>query len=59
MMSPRKLQCVVLLGVLVGALSGCGHNPNHDIDMDKAKAAADRVHQPPSSDVRQVQGHGG
>ncbi len=35
---------ILLCGTLLGALSGCGHNPNHDIDMDEARKAADRVH---------------
>ena len=38
---------MLLCGTLLGAVSGCGHDPNHDIDMEKARAAADRVHPPP------------
>ena len=38
---------VLLVGMLLGNLSGCGHNPNHDVDMEKARAAANRVHSPP------------
>ena len=54
----------ILLGVmlLVGALwalSGSGHNPNHDINMEKARAAADRVHTPPKSGDKMGPDHGG
>ncbi len=31
---------MLLVGTLLGALSGCGHNPNHDINMEQARAAA-------------------
>ena len=34
----------LLVGTLCGALAGCGHDPNHDIDREKARAAARRVH---------------
>ena len=55
---------VMLLGVmlLVGllwALSGSGHNPNHDINMEQARAAARRVHPPPPPGVKMMPGHGG
>jgi hypothetical protein len=55
---------VMLLGVmlLVGllwALSGSGHNPNHDINMEQAREAADRVHPPPPPGVKMEPGHGG
>ena len=40
-----------LLGVLLWALSGYGHNPNHDINMDRAREAARRVHTPPNPSV--------
>ena len=55
---------VMLLGVmlLVGllwAFSGSGHNPNHGIDMEKAREAADRVHPPPPPGAKRIPGHGG
>ena len=54
---------ILLVGTLVGALrwalSGSGHNPNHDIDMEQARAAARRVHPPPPPGVKRVPGHGG
>lgn len=57
---------VMLLGVmlLVGllwAFSGSGHDPNHGIDMEKAREAADRVHpQPtPAERAKMKPGHGG
>jgi hypothetical protein len=57
---------VMLLGVmlLVGllwALSGSSHNPNHGINMEKAREAADRVHPQPDPAVRAKMkpGHGG
>ena len=56
------LRVVVMLmagTLLVGALTGCGHDPNHDIDMEEARAAADRVHPPPPPGVKRVPGHGG
>jgi len=46
-------------GTLLGALLGCGHNPNHDINMEQARAAADRVHTPPKSGVKMMPGGGG
>ena len=42
-----RVGVMLLVGTLLGALSGCGHNSNHDIDMEQARAAADRVHPPP------------
>ena len=50
-----------LVGTLLisGGLAGCGHNPNHDIDLEKARAAANRVHTPPDPSVKMVPGHGG
>ena len=51
--------CVWIGVVLLGALSGCGHNPNHDIDMVQARAAADRVHKPPKPGVKMMPGEGG
>ena len=58
------LGAVVLLVVtLVWALSGCGHNPNHDINMEQARAAANRVHSPPklspSDRAKVMRDHGG
>jgi len=50
---------LLLGGMLLGALSGCGHNPNHDIDMVQARAAADRVHTPPKPGVKMMPGAGG
>ena len=55
------LRVGVMLGVgtLLGALSGCGHNPNHDINMEKARAAASRVHTPPPAGAKMGPDHGG
>jgi hypothetical protein len=52
---------ILLVGTLLGVLPGCGHNPNHDIDMKKAREAADRVHPQPDPAVRAKMkpGHGG
>lgn len=52
---------LLLVGALFGALSGCGHDPNHDINMEEARAAARRVHQPPGPAARagMKPGHGG
>ncbi len=50
---------ILLVGVLVWSLSGCGHNPNHDINMEEARAAARRVHPPPPPGVKRIPGHGG
>ena len=54
---------MLLVGTLLGALSGCGHNPNHDIDMEQARAAANRVHPPPKltpeDRAKMNQDHGG
>ena len=50
---------VLLGGMLLGELSGCGHNPNHDINMEQARAAARRVHTPPEQGVKMMPGHGG
>lgn len=50
---------VLLLGALFGALSGFGHNPNHDIDMEQARAAASRVHAPPPPGAKMEPGAGG
>ena len=48
-----------LLVALLWALSGSGHDPNHGIDMEKARKAADRVHPRPDPSVKRVPGHGG
>ena len=50
---------MLLVGTLLGALSGSGHNPNHDINMEQARAAANRVHPPPPPGVKRIPGHGG
>jgi hypothetical protein len=50
---------VTLLVGLLWALSGSGHNPNHDINMEQARAAARRVHPPPKPGVKMKPGHGG
>jgi len=55
----RRGRGLVLLGTLLGALLGCGHDPNHDIDREKARAAADRVHTPPKPGTKMVPGAGG
>lgn len=50
---------VVLVGALLGALSGCGHDPNRGINMEEAQKAADRVHPRPQPGVKMEPGHGG
>ena len=50
---------MLLVGALVWAFSGSSHNPNHDINMEKARAAARRVHPPPPPGVKLEPGHGG
>ena len=50
---------VLVLGMLLVALPGCGHNPNHDIDMEQARAAANRVHKQPDPGVKMEPGAGG
>ncbi len=50
---------LLLSGTLLGAFSGCGHHPNHDIDMEEARKAADRVHARPAPGVALKPGHGG
>ena len=50
---------ILLVGTLLGALSGCGHNPNHDVNMEQARAAADRVHPPPPPGVKMMPSAGG
>ena len=55
----RRGGVILLGGTLLGALLGCGHNPNHDVDMEKARAAADRVHAPPKPGEKMLPGAGG
>jgi hypothetical protein len=50
---------MLLAGTLLGALSGCSHDPNHDINMEEARKAADRVHPRPDPGVKRIPGHGG
>lgn len=51
---------ILLSGVLLWGLRDCGgHNPNHDIDREKAQAAAYRVHATPPPGVKHERGHGG
>jgi len=50
---------IILCGMLLGALLGCGHSPNHDINMEQARAAASRVHTPPKPGVKMMPGNGG
>ena len=44
---------------LVATVFGCGHNPNHDINIEEARKAADRVHPRPDPGVKRVPGFGG
>ena len=46
-------------GSLLGGVAGCGHDPNHGIDLEKARAAARRVHAPPPPGVKLKPGGGG
>ena len=54
---------MLLVGTLVWALSGSGHDPNHGINMEQARAAANRVHSPPKLSpedrAKMNQDHGG
>ena len=50
---------ILLVGTLFGTLLGCGHNPNHDIDLEQARAAANRVHSPPPAGTKMEPGAGG
>ena len=54
-----RVGVMLLVGTLLGALSGCEHNPNHGINMEQARKAADRVHPPPKPGVKMMPGHGG
>lgn len=60
-MRARMLRVGLMLlgGMLLGPLAGCGHDPNHDINREQARAAARRVHAPPPPGVRRMPGHGG
>ena len=53
------LGVMLMVGTLLWALSGSGHNPNHDINMEQARAAARRVHTPPEPGVKMMPGQGG
>ena len=53
------LGVMLLVGALLWALSGSGHNPNHDINMEQAREAARRVHPPPPPGVKMPPGAGG
>jgi hypothetical protein len=50
---------VILLVGLLWAFSGSSHNPNHGINMEKAREAADRVKPPPPPGTKRIPGHGG
>ena len=54
-----RLGVMLLAGTLIGALSGCGHDPNHGINLQKAREAADRVHPPPPPGTKRIPGFGG
>jgi hypothetical protein len=55
----RYLWGMLLVGMLCGALSGCSHDPNHAINRENARKAADRINPPPPPDATVKQGHGG
>ena len=50
---------IILVGSLLGALSGCAHDPNHDINVEEARKAADRIHPRPKPGTKMEPGHGG
>ena len=50
---------VLLSGALLGALSGCGHDPNHGINRERAQDTADRIHPRPKPGEQMKPGHGG
>jgi hypothetical protein len=50
---------VTLLVGLLWAFSGSSHDPNHGINMEKAREAADRVKPPPPPGTKRIPGHGG
>ncbi|MCA1594821.1 MAG: hypothetical protein LC772_00115 [Chloroflexi bacterium] len=55
----RRGAVTLLIGTVLAALSGCSHNPNHGVDMDQARAAAQRIHPAPPPGVKVVPGAGG
>jgi hypothetical protein len=50
---------ILLVGTFLAALLGCGHDPNHDINMERAREAANRVHTPPKPGEKMPPGGGG
>jgi hypothetical protein len=54
-----RVGVMLLVGTVLGALSHSGHDPNHDIDPEQARAAADRVHTPPKPGTKMPPGAGG
>ena len=54
-----RVGVMLVVGTLLGAVLGCGHDPNHDINMEEARAAANRVHKPPEPGVKMMPGGGG
>jgi hypothetical protein len=50
---------ILLVGTLLAVLSGCGHDPNHGINKEQAKAAANRVHPQPPPGTKMKPGFGG
>ena len=54
-----RVGVMLVVGTFLGALLGCGHDPNHDINMEQARAAANRVHPPPPPGVKRIPGAGG
>lgn len=53
------LLSAVLLAALLWTLSGSGHDPNHGIDREQARKAADRVKPPPPPGTKRIPGFGG
>ena len=54
-----RVGMLLVAGTLIGALSGCGHDPNHGINREQAQKAADRVHPPPKAGEKMIPGAGG
>jgi len=50
---------IIAVAILLGVLSGCGHDPNRGINTEEARKAADRVHPRPQPGVEMKPGHGG